>query len=131
MTATVLICDDEENLRRLLRASLGEEPYRIVEASNGDEALELARRLGPDVILLDMMMPGRSGLEVLREVRADPALAQTPVIMVTARTQASDRNAIAQAGADGYLAKPFLIPELRAKVEQLLAASEVPAPIRG
>ncbi len=105
--ATVLVCDNEEILRALVRASLEDDGYELVEASDGDEAFERARAVEPDVILLDMMMPGRSGLEVLRELRADERLSKTPVVMLTARAHASDAAAAAQAGADHFLPKPF------------------------
>jgi two-component system phosphate regulon response regulator PhoB len=121
MVSTVLLCDDEEVLRQLVRATLDNGDYSIVEAADGDESLELARRLQPDLIVLDMMMPGRSGLEVLRELRADPETAATPVIMLTARARESDRNEAASAGADRYLAKPFSPLELISVVEELVA----------
>lgn len=119
MTATVLICDDEDVMRALLRAALQGGEYSVAEASDGDESLELIRTLRPDVVILDMMMPGRSGLEVLSEVRSDPELAGTAVIMLTARVQSSDREAAARAGADRYLAKPFHLSELLAAVSEL------------
>lgn len=116
---TVLVCDDEKVLVDLIRASL-DGRYALVEAGDGDEALLRARDRCPDLILLDMMMPGRSGLDVLREVRRDPDLAQVPVIMLTARTQAADREAAEQAGADTFLAKPFSPTELVAVVAAAL-----------
>lgn len=115
----ILICDDEAALRALIRAALGS-GYSIAEAEDGDRALELTRRFRPDLILLDVMMPGRSGLEVLAELRADPALAAIPVIVMTARAQASDREAVAQVPAARYLRKPFRVAELVAAVEELL-----------
>jgi CheY-like chemotaxis protein len=121
MPTTVLLCDDEEVLRQLVRATLANDDYSIVEASDGEESLELARSHRPDLIVLDMMMPGRSGLEVLRELRADPETAATPVIMLTARARESDRNEAASAGADRYLAKPFSPLELISVVEELVA----------
>jgi two-component system phosphate regulon response regulator PhoB len=119
---TVLVCDDEPVLRMLVRATLDRGQYTVVEAGDGDEALAHTRRHRPDLILLDMMMPGRSGSEVLRELRADPATASTPVIMLTARAQASDREAMNLAGATHYLTKPFSPVGLAALVEQVLAA---------
>jgi CheY-like chemotaxis protein len=119
MRTKVLVCDDEDVLRALIRATLDPGTYSIVEAKDGDEALELARSARPDVILLDMMMPGQSGLEVLAELRADAVLAETPVIMLTARTQTADRAAIAAAGADRYLAKPFSPAELAGLVDEV------------
>jgi DNA-binding response OmpR family regulator len=117
---TVLVCDDEPVLRALIRESLSEGDFQVVEAEDGDEALRKARAARPDVILLDMMMPGRSGLDVLDEIRGDAELATVPVIMLTARTQAADRDAIAAAGADRYLAKPFSPRELVSVVEAVL-----------
>ena len=118
--ATVLVCDDEEVLRVLIRATLDGGVYTVVEATNGEEALEQARRVRPDVILLDMMMPGRSGLDVLTEIRSDPELGETPVLMLTARTQVNDREAAARAGADRFLAKPFSPLELLGVVDELV-----------
>jgi CheY-like chemotaxis protein len=114
----LLVCDDEDVLRSLIRATLS--GYTVIEARDGDEALEQARQLHPDLILLDMMMPGRSGLDVLAELRRDPALARTPVVMLTARTQVADREAAEAAGADRYLGKPFSPLQLISVVEELL-----------
>jgi CheY-like chemotaxis protein len=116
--AKVLVCDDEEILRSLIRATLA--GYEVSEACDGDEALDQARALQPELIVLDMMMPARSGLEVLAELRRDDRLAKTPVIMLTARTQVADREAADAAGADRYLAKPFSPVQLIGVVEELL-----------
>jgi CheY-like chemotaxis protein len=121
MTATILVCDNEEPLRALIRATLDHEDYTILEARDGDESLELARESGPDLVMLDVNMPGRSGLEVLRELRGDPKLQQTPVIMLTARAQAADREAAEAGGADRFLAKPFSPARLAELVEELLS----------
>ena len=118
--ATVLVCDDEEVLRALIRATLDGGVHAVVEARDGEEALEQARRVRPDLILLDMMMPGRSGLDVLAELRADPDVGDTPVVMLTARTQVGDREAAARAGADRFLAKPFSPLELIGVVDELV-----------
>ena len=117
---TVLLCDDEDVLRTLVRATLESEDYSIIEASDGEQSLELARALHPRVVVLDMMMPGRSGLEVLRELRSDPDLEGIPVVMLTARARVADRDAAIAAGADRYLAKPFSPLELISVVEDLL-----------
>jgi CheY-like chemotaxis protein len=116
----VLVCDDEPVLRDLVRACL-EPAYDVVEAADGDESLRLARQLRPDLIVLDVMMPGTSGLDVLATLRADPDLAATPVVMLTARAQAADRFAAATAGADRYVPKPFNVRELTDAVAELLA----------
>jgi CheY-like chemotaxis protein len=119
---TVLVCDDEPVLRMLVRATLDQGNYTVVEACDGDEALARTRSEQPDLILLDMMMPGRSGSDVLRELRANPATAKTPVIMLTARAQASDREAMNVAGADHYLTKPFSPIGLASLVEEVLGS---------
>jgi len=118
-TATILVCDDEAVMRALVRAALEEDGYSIAEARDGDESLDLIRRLRPDLVILDMMMPGRSGLDVLNELRADPELSGTPVLMLTAKAQADDRVAAERAGADRYLSKPFRLAELAAAVAEL------------
>jgi len=123
MPSTVLVCDNEDVLRTLVRAALGDRGYRIAEARDGDESLEIARRTHPDLIILDMLMPGRSGLEVLQELRRDPDLGQTPVIVLTARAQAADREAALRAEADRFLPKPFSPKELAAMVDELLGES--------
>ena len=105
-----------------VRATLDQGNYSVVEACDGDEALARTRADHPDLILLDMMMPGRSGSDVLRELRADPATAKTPVIMLTARAQASDREAMNLAGADHYLTKPFSPVGLASLVEEVLGS---------
>jgi len=120
MESTILVCDNEEILRGLVRASLDGNGYTLVEARDGDEAVEQARLVQPDLILLDMMMPGQSGLEVLAELRRDPELRGIPVIMLTARAQVTDRDAAHLAGADRFLAKPFSPLELDRVVKELL-----------
>jgi CheY-like chemotaxis protein len=120
MSHTVLVCDNEEVLRGLVRATLEGSGYALLEARDGEDALEQARRVRPDVILLDMMMPGRSGLEVLAELRRDPELRGIPVVMLTARAQVADRDAAERAGANRFLAKPFSPLKLARVVEELL-----------
>ena len=120
MESTILVCDNEEVLRGLVRASLDGNGYRLVEARDGDEAVEQARLVRPDLILLDMMMPGRTGLEVLAELRTDPELEAIPVVMLTARAQVTDREAASFAGANRFLAKPFSPLELNCLVKELL-----------
>ena len=120
MPATVLVCDNEEPLRALVTAALAPAGYRIVEARDGEETLRLARSERPDLILLDMMMPVLSGVEVLGELRRDAQLSRTPVIMLTARAQASDRAAAARAGADEFVTKPFSPLQLARVVDQML-----------
>jgi len=119
---TVLVCDNEEALRALVRAALEPSGCEIAEARDGDESVELARALEPDLIVLDLMMPGRSGLQVLDELRSEPRFETTPVIVLSARAQVADREAVTQAGATTFLAKPFSPRELYAEVTSLLGA---------
>jgi CheY-like chemotaxis protein len=116
--ATVLICDDEPSLRELIRISL-DGPYEFVEADDGEESLELALRVRPDVVILDMMMPRRSGLEVLTALRQDEELADMRVIVLTA--QPATREQALQAGADVVMVKPFEPEQIAAAVQEVLA----------
>lgn len=104
---TVLIADDEEALRTLVRVTLDTGRFRILEASDGVQALELAREHKPDLMFLDWAMPGFSGIEVCRKLRADPATRDLTVVMLTARAQDFDRDAALQVGVDAYVTKPF------------------------
>jgi len=119
---TILICDDEPTLLELMRVSLGD-GYSFAEASDVAEAIELAESVRPDLILLDVMMPGGSGLNVLEHLRSVPALQETPVVVVSAFTADRDHLAAYDAGADGFLKKPFDPDELESLVQQLLAPS--------
>jgi CheY-like chemotaxis protein len=116
--ATVLICDDEPSLRELIRVSLNG-PYSFAEADDGEQSLEIARRLRPDVVILDMMMPRRTGLEVLSEMRRDDELSDTPVIVLTA--QPATREEALREGADVVMVKPFEPHQITAAVEEVLA----------
>ncbi len=116
--ATVLICDDEPSLRELIRVSL-DGPYQFVEADDGEESLEIARRVRPDVIILDLMMPRRNGLEVLSALRREQPFAETAVIVLTA--QPATREEALSAGADVVMVKPFEPDEISAAVEEVLA----------
>lgn len=118
---TVLICEDEPALRELVRASL-EGRYVFAEADDGLECLELLRELRPEVVVLDLMMPGRNGLEVLSELRSDERLAAIAVVVLTAE-QASVEDAL-RAGARSVLIKPVTVDEINAAVEDVLAARE-------
>jgi CheY-like chemotaxis protein len=116
--ATVLICDDEPSLRELIRISL-DGPYRFVEADDGEESLEIARSIRPDVVILDMMMPRRNGLEVLSALRKDKDLSDIPVIVLTA--QPGTRENALREGADIVMVKPFEPEQIAAAVEEVLA----------
>ena len=117
----VLIVEDQADIRKLIRMTLEFEPYEIHEAANGTDGLRLAGEVMPDLILLDVMMPGQlNGLQVCMQVRANPALQATRVVLLTARGQTQDRDAGAQAGADEYLIKPFSPLQLIETIERLM-----------
>jgi two-component system phosphate regulon response regulator PhoB len=105
--ATILVVDDHPDIRQLIRMTLEIERHKIVEAVNGRVAVAAAAQIKPDVILLDVMMPGMGGLQACREIRTNPTLAQTRVIMLSALGSETDRAAGMAAGADAYLVKPF------------------------
>ena len=117
---TILIVDDEPPILDLVRFTLEDTEVRVVEASDGVEALAVARRLRPDLILLDVHMPRLDGLEACRQIKRDPALARTPIVMLTAAGQEADRARGREAGADEYLTKPFSPLALLALVEALV-----------
>ena len=120
--ATVLVCDDRPALRELVRAALAEADYEVIEASNGAESIRLARELRPDVVILDLVLPDRSGLDVLAELRRDPDLSRTRVILCTAHTLLFGSDNGNGLGADRYLPKPFSPRELAAIVDELVGA---------
>jgi DNA-binding response OmpR family regulator len=120
-TATVLVADDEPHLLRLVKFRLEREGYNVITATDGEAALELARSERPDLCVLDVMMPKRSGFEVLKALREDESHAGMKVIMLTARAQDRDVDAGFSLGADDYLTKPFSPQELRVRVGAHLA----------
>jgi DNA-binding response OmpR family regulator len=119
ITATILIVDDSPTARETLKTLLSHEPYQVVEAAGGDEALQKAREHQPDLILLDVMMPEMDGYEVCRRIRADPLLAEVPVIMVTALDDRASRLQGLGAGADDFISKPYDTTELRLRVRTI------------
>jgi two-component system phosphate regulon response regulator PhoB len=116
----VLICDDEPPLRELIRVSLGD-AYRYVEAGTVADSIDAVHAERPDVVLLDLMLPGGSGLDVLRVIRGEATLADTPVLVVSAWSDDTNRSAAGSAGADEFIGKPFAPDQLAARVEELLA----------
>ena len=115
--ATILVVDDEPQIRRVMRATLSAQGYVILEAKSGEEALELMRKERPDLILLDVNMPGVGGLEACREIRRS---FDAPIIMLTVRNAERDKVAALDAGADDYVVKPFGIEELLARIRAAL-----------
>ncbi len=120
MSARILVVDDIETNRRLLEARLSAEYFDVIEAEDGYKAIEAAREQNPDLILLDIMMPGIDGFETCRRLKADPALRHIPVIMVTALDQREDRIKGLEVGADEFLTKPVDDVALFARVRSLL-----------
>jgi len=117
----VLIVEDQADIRRLIRWTLEFEDFEIHEASNGPDGLAAARSLRPNMVLLDVMMPGGlDGFQVCEQLKADPDLKGIAVVMLTARSQERDRKAGELAGADAYLAKPFSPMQLVETVSTIL-----------
>ncbi|MBM6592961.1 phosphate regulon transcriptional regulator PhoB [Microvirga pudoricolor] len=120
MGPTVLIVEDEEPLTLLLRYNLESEGYNVDSVGRGDEAEIRLREQVPDLVLLDWMLPGLSGIELCRRIRVRPETERLPVIMLTARGEEGDRIRGLSTGADDYIVKPFSVPELLARVRALL-----------
>jgi DNA-binding response OmpR family regulator len=118
--ATILICDDEAPMRQLIAASLDGTGHTVLQANDGATAVELALSHLPDALVLDVMLPDRSGLDVLNEIRAESTLANVKVIVLTARAQRSDHDAALAAGADLFMAKPFRPVQLVDELERLI-----------
>jgi CheY-like chemotaxis protein len=116
----ILVADDKETGRELVRTVLEYSGYQVYEASNGAEALEQARKLRPDLIILDLHMPVLDGFGVVQELRRDPNFAVTPVVALTASAMMGDRERAITAGFTGYLSKPIQLSLLRSEVERLL-----------
>lgn len=116
-SAKILIVDDAQQVRRVLRTALSAEGYTIFEASTGEEALESIREAAPDAILLDVNMPGMGGLEACREIRRT---LDVPIVMLTVRNSERDKVMALDAGADDYVVKPFGIAELLARIRAAL-----------
>lgn len=117
----ILLADDEENLRLLLRTTLESPEWQILDVGDGASALAVAIREMPDVIVLDWMMPGMTGIEVARRLREKPGTASIPIILLTAKGQAADRAVGHDIGVAGYLVKPFSPLELLERIEAILA----------
>jgi len=115
--ATILVVDDEPQIRRVMRSTLSTHGYVITEATNGEDAIESARKNKPDLILLDVNMPGMGGIEACREIRRG---SDAPIIMLTVRNAEKDKVAALDAGADDYVVKPFGIEELLARIRSAL-----------
>lgn len=117
---TVLIADDEPSLRLLVNATIASEQITVLEAADGDEAWRLIERHQPDLVLLDVQMPGQTGFELTRRIRSDPSLTNTRIVILTSKAQATDVASGLAAGADLYVTKPFSPLSLLTYVERTL-----------
>ncbi len=120
MPANILVVEDEADLTLMMRYNLEAEGFRVLVAHSGDEAADLMRETLPDLILLDWMLPGLSGIELCRRWRAREETARIPIIMITARGEEEERIRGLATGADDYVVKPFSLPELLARINALL-----------
>jgi len=120
----ILVADDSDNIRNVLQLNFEWKGYEVLAAADGEEALRLAERVRPDLIILDVMMPRRNGFQVCRLFKSDPRTAEIPVILLTAKNQKEDRFWGRDCGADEYITKPFNTPTLEKVVERLLKRAE-------
>jgi two-component system alkaline phosphatase synthesis response regulator PhoP len=127
MGALVMVIEDEKEIRDLVRYNLEREGYRVTAADDGEKGLGQIFSSRPDLLVLDLMLPGRNGLEILREVRGEPLTRDLPVLVLTARSAEMDKLLGFEHGADDYLTKPFSPRELLARVQALLRRAQ-PAP---
>jgi two-component system cell cycle response regulator DivK len=121
MSQRILAVDDQEDNRRILRDLLTAASYQVIEATTGEEAVALAEAQVPDLILMDIQLPGIDGYEATRRIKANPRLRAIPLIVVTSYALSGDEAKATAAGADGYVSKPFSPRALLAKVREQLA----------
>src|SRR3979409_1197307 len=124
-TKNILMIEDDAHSRQIVKLATEAQSYTLTEASTGDEGLELARASNPDLILLDINMPGMSGLDVCRKLRAEGSL--VPIIMLTAKSDTIDKVVGLEVGADDYFTKPFEVRELMARIGAHLRRGEAVA----
>ena len=116
----VLVVDDEENIQELIRLGLRYEGFHVEFASDGVDGISAAQRINPDLVILDLMLPGMDGLEVCRRLRSNPTTQDIPILMLTAKDEVRDRVVGLETGADDYLTKPFDFQELVARVKAII-----------
>ncbi|MDD5409309.1 MAG: response regulator [Candidatus Omnitrophica bacterium] len=120
MKEKILIVEDEKDIIKMIEYNLKKEGFKVIDARDGEDALDLALRQYPDLILLDLMLPGIDGLEVCKTLKKDPKTASIPIIMLTAKGQESDKVVGLELGADDYVTKPFSPRELIARIKAVL-----------
>jgi two-component system, OmpR family, response regulator MtrA len=121
--ARILVADDDVDIRELVEFKLATLGHEIVAVNDGAAAIDACRERKPDLAVLDVMMPGMSGLDAIRVIRSDPSMSDIPVILLTARAQESDVETGFDTGADDYITKPFSPRELASRVQALLASA--------
>jgi len=121
MSRRVLLIEDEPNIIEAIRFLLTRDGWQVETHSDGSDAVEVIQRAGPDLVILDVMLPGKSGMDILRDLRDVPALAKLPVLMLTARGQSRDRDMAEKAGVSRFMTKPFSNAEVLTAVRDLLA----------
>ena len=124
--AKILVAEDEKQIADMIAFKLTNSGHQVIRAQDGEQAMKLAQHEIPDLIMLDAMMPGIGGFEVLRRLKADPALRSVPVIMVTAKGHERDVLSGLRGGAVDYVVKPFSLKELAARVELALGKEQPP-----
>ena len=120
----ILIVEDEGNIRQLVRYNIEKEGFQVMEAADGLQGLRTAQREKPDLVLLDLMLPGMDGLEVCRTLKGTPATSALPIIMLTAKAEEVDKIIGLELGADDYMTKPFSPRELTARIKAVLRRSQ-------
>lgn len=123
--ATILIVEDQDFTQRVIRAALRERPFDLHAAGDGEEGLRMMRQLHPDLVLLDLALPGKDGWEVLAEMRDDPVLKSIPVVIVSAQGRTAVEVRSRDFDVSALINKPFRVPELRQAVDMVLGAREV------
>ena len=124
MSRKVLLIEDEPNIIEAIRFLLSRDGWSVHTHANGADAVEKVNRVAPDLLVLDMMLPGRSGMDILRDLRSNPATEGLPVLMLTARGQTRDRDMAEKAGANPFMTKPFSNTEVLEAVRKLLAEAD-------
>ena len=119
MSKKVIVIEDERNIIEAISFILSRDGWDVVTHSNGHDAIDAVRLRKPDIVILDVMLPGKSGFDILQEIRGDGELGQIPVLMLTARGQEKDRELAQRAGASAYMTKPFSNAEVLAAVRHL------------
>jgi two-component system, cell cycle response regulator DivK len=122
--STVLIVEDNEKNMKLARDVLQAKGYKTLEAATGEDGVKLARERAPDLVLMDIQLPGINGIEAFRQIRADPKTAKIPVVAVTASVTPTDRSQITAAGFDAFVSKPINLKEFLETVKRLVGAAK-------